>query len=147
MTNYADDTTPYDTVTNIESLLNNLLIDSSILLIWFENNYFKLNADKCKLLVTNQEDNVSVNVGDETIVGEKSVKLLGVRIDNHLDFSEHISNICKKADLKMCVLARVPHLMKRDKLRVLMKAFIDTQFAHCPLIWMYHSRTLNNKIN
>ena len=83
-------TTPYDTDTNIESLLNNLQIDSSILLIWFENNYFKLNADKCKLLVTNQEDNVSVNVGDETIVGEKSVKLLGVRIDNHLDFSEHI---------------------------------------------------------
>ena len=80
MTNYADDTTPYDTDTNIESLLNNLQIDSSILLIWFENNYFKLNADKCKLLVTNQEDNVSVNVGDETIVGEKSVKLLGVNI-------------------------------------------------------------------
>ena len=66
VTNYADDTTPYDTDTNIESLLNNLHIDWSILLIWFENNYFKLNADKCKLLVTNQEDNVSVNVGDET---------------------------------------------------------------------------------
>ena len=28
-----------------------------------------------------------------------------------------------------------------------MKAFIDTQFGYCPLIWMYHSRTLNNKIN
>ena len=110
---------------NIESLLNNLQIDSSILLIWFGNNYFKLNADKCKLLVTNQEDYVSVNVGDETIVGEKSVKLLGVRIDNHLDFSEHISNICKKANLKLHALARVAHLIKRDKLCILMKAFID----------------------
>ena len=28
-----------------------------------------------------------------------------------------------------------------------MKAFIDTQFAYFPLIWVYHSRTLNNKIN
>ena len=59
----------------------------------------------------------------------------------------NISNICKKANLKLRALARVAHLMKRDKLRVLMKAFIDTQFAYCPLIWMYHSRTQNNKIN
>ena len=28
-----------------------------------------------------------------------------------------------------------------------MKAFIESQFNYCPLIWMLHSRTLNNKIN
>ena len=28
-----------------------------------------------------------------------------------------------------------------------MKAFVESQFGYCPLIWMYHSRTLNNKIN
>ena len=28
-----------------------------------------------------------------------------------------------------------------------MKTFIDAQFNYCPLIWMFHSRTLNNKIN
>ena len=28
-----------------------------------------------------------------------------------------------------------------------MKTFIDAQFKYCPLIWMFHSRTLNNKIN
>ena len=29
----------------------------------------------------------------------------------------------------------------------LMKAFIESQFNCFPLIWMLHSRTLNNKIN
>ena len=29
----------------------------------------------------------------------------------------------------------------------LMKAFIESQFNYCPLIWMFHSRTMNNKIN
>ena len=33
------------------------------------------------------------------------------------------------------------------KLRTLMKAFIEFQFNYCPLIWMFHSRTMNNKIN
>ena len=27
-----------------------------------------------------------------------------------------------------------------------MREFI-AKFSHCPLVWMYHSRTLNNKIN
>ena len=29
-----------------------------------------------------------------------------------------------------------------------MTAFIEAQFSHCPLVWMYcHSRKLNNRIN
>ena len=28
-----------------------------------------------------------------------------------------------------------------------MKAFVDYQFRYCPLVWMFHSRTLNNRIN
>ena len=28
-----------------------------------------------------------------------------------------------------------------------MNAFFSSQFAYCPLIWMFHNRTLNNRIN
>ena len=28
-----------------------------------------------------------------------------------------------------------------------MKAFITSQFSYCPRVWMFHSRTLNNRIN
>ena len=28
-----------------------------------------------------------------------------------------------------------------------MNAFFDSQFNYCPIIWMFHSRNLNNKIN
>ena len=28
-----------------------------------------------------------------------------------------------------------------------MKAFIESQFGYCPLVWMFHNRTLNNRIN
>ena len=31
--------------------------------------------------------------------------------------------------------------------RDIMKAFVESQFGYCPLIWMFHSRELNNKIN
>ena len=28
-----------------------------------------------------------------------------------------------------------------------MKAFVTSQFNYCPLIWMFHSRELSNRIN
>ena len=53
----------------------------------------------------------------------------------------------KKANSKLHALARVSNFMNTDKLRLLMKAFIESQFSYCPLVWMFHSHTLNNKIN
>ena len=37
--------------------------------------------------------------------------------------------------------------MNTEKRRIIMKAFINSQFGYCPLVWMFHSRTLNNRIN
>ena len=31
--------------------------------------------------------------------------------------------------------------------RILLKTFIESQFGYCPLVWMFHSRRVNNKIN
>ena len=55
ITNYADDTTPYAVEDNFSALTHTLQTDSQILLDWFNFNYFKLNADKCKFLVSNKE--------------------------------------------------------------------------------------------
>ena len=30
---------------------------------------------------------------------------------------------------------------------LIMNAFIFSQFGYCPLLWMFHSRNLNNRIN
>ena len=77
----------------------------------------------------------------------KFVKLLGVKIDNKLNFHEHASSICKRISQKIHALARVSNFMHQDRLRLVMKAFIESQFSYCPLISMFHSRTLNNRIN
>ena len=34
-----------------------------------------------------------------------------------------------------------------EKLRVVMNAFVVSQFSYCPLIWMCHDRSVNKKIN
>ena len=37
--------------------------------------------------------------------------------------------------------------MELPKRCILMNAFFKAQFNYCPIIWMFHSRCLNNKIN
>ena len=68
-------------------------------------------------------------------------------IDNKLNFNDHVSKVCTKASQKIHALTRISNDMNKDKSRIVMKAFIDSQFGYCPLVWMFHSRTLNNRIN
>ena len=82
-----------------------------------------------------------------SLTSKTSVKLLGVTIDNKLNFNEHVDNICKKANNKLHALARIAKYLSPDKLRIVMKTFIESQFNYCPLTWMFHSRQLNSKIN
>ena len=117
-----------------------------LLTTWFENNYMASNDDKCKLIITNEENSFA-NIGKEKITCSQSIKLLGVMIDNKLNFKHHVSKICKKASQKIHALARISNYMNQDKLRTVMKAFIESQFGYCTLMWMFHSRTLNNRIN
>ena len=39
------------------------------------------------------------------------------------------------------------HILKFAKMRLLIKSFVESQFSYCPLIWMFCSRSMNNKIN
>ena len=47
----------------------------------------------------------------------------------------------------MNALTRLTTYMELGKRRMLMNAFFNSQFNYCPVIWMCHSRALNNKIN
>ena len=147
LTNYADDNTPYTIESKVDILINILEKNTSILIKWFENNYFKMNTDKCKLLITKHGEEASAKIGNDVIKASKSVKLLGITIDNKLNFNEHVSKLCKKTSQKLHALARISNYMSTEKLKLIMKAFIESQFGYCPLVWMHHSRSLNNQIN
>ena len=51
------------------------------------------------------------------------------------------------ASMKITALARVLPYMTLKQRRTLMKAYFMSQFGYCPLVWMNHSRSLNNRIN
>ena len=55
--------------------------------------------------------------------------------------------LCSKANEKISALPIVSKCIGINKRRILMKSHIFSQFNYCPLVWMWHIRKLNNKIN
>ena len=74
-------------------------------------------------------------------------KMLGVQIDHELNFNEHVSSLCKKAIQKLDALSRIASCMTFDKRRLILNSFITSHFSYCLIVWMFHSRKLNERIN
>ena len=106
----------------------------------------KANHGKCHLLLSTQED-ANIQISNTTINRSKSQKLLGIVFDNKLKFDKHFENICPKGNRKLNALARVANYMELPKRRILKEAFFKAQLNYCPVIWIFHSRSLNSKIN
>ena len=104
------------------------------------------NADKCHLLTSTSEE-VGVKIENEIIKNSLQEKLLGAVIDNRLTIKSHVENLCKKAGQKLHALARIANYMDISKKCSIINAFIISQFSYCPLIWMFHRRKLNHRIN
>ena len=146
--NFADDTAHFVCDLNLEVVLTQLEECSELVIAWFQNNYMKLNTDKCHLLVAGHKfEHTWVRLGPDKIREDHSVKLFGVSIDNELKFDKHVLNIIKKANSKLSALLRMTKFMTFQKKRTLYKAFVKSQFKCCPLNWMFHGRKTNYKIN
>ena len=106
----------------------------------------KLNQGKCHLLVSGyKHENIWAQIG-EVKIWENSEKIIrGCNSD--LSFNEDVSSLCKKAGRKLSVSSRLSNLMSFQQRRPLMKAFVEAQLGYYPLVWIFHGREINRKIN
>ena len=77
--------------------LNNLLIrlehDALMAVEWFESNYMKINRKKFYTLISGKKyEHIWLNVGSTRIWESSTEKLLGVIIDNNLEFDIHVNS-------------------------------------------------------
>ena len=111
-------------------------------LCWRHNS----NLGKCHLLLGTKSPEV-VSIDGIQITSSTAETLLGITIDSELNFENYLSAICNKVSRKINALGWIANYMPLGKRLIVMKIFIESQFNYCPLIWMFHSRTINNKIN
>ena len=141
LVSYADD--------NILFAMGSSELEVSVaefLTLRFRNDCMKVNPDKLHLLLSDKKI-LQVDICGEKLSSTCSEKLLGIKIDENLTFEEHFEGLCKKASQNVSALARISSLMRFEQRKRIVNSFITSHFSYCPLVWMFHSRHLNNCIN
>ena len=144
--NYVDDNAPYACSSDLDSVTFKLQKNTERIFRWFYNNNLISNAEKSHLIVSTK-NNLEIQLSSCSIRNEDSVKLLGIHFNNNLNFDYHVNQLCKKASKKLHALARIAKYMNINKRRMLMKAFVFSHFSYCSLVWMFHSRKMEHRIN
>ena len=146
--NFADDNSPYVVDKRITEVLNLLENDANKMYKWYEHNWLKPNSDKYHLLLSSHDENLELTINNDKVKNTSEVKVLGITLDNEFSCIKHVRNICRKARKKLHALYRICKYITQKQRKVIMKAFIESQFGYCPRVWAFHgNRTLHNTIN
>ena len=139
--NFADDNTLSAFAENIDDLKRILDEAAMEALKWLESNEMIANPDKFQVIVLTkpsiQRDDIKITVGNQEIKPDASVKLLGLDIDDKLNFRKYIKCMCKKAGAKLNAIKRLGiHLNENDR-KILVEAHVISQFNYSSIVWHF----------
>ena len=150
MHNFADDNTLFAWGETLSKLIGTLESESNIAIDWFTKNEMIINPDKFQAIILDKKKsnltNIPLTIDNQTIKSVPSVELLGVHLDDKLNFNLHISNICRSAANQLNALIRLKSYLNFNAKRVLINSYIIPNFIYCPLIWIFSTAKSLNKI-
>ena len=102
-------------VSDLPAVQRSLQEDINRIADWTSENMMVLNTSKTKILLVTEkhlEKKISNKALKITCNGSEieqvtSQKLLGVTLDNHLNFTEHIDDLCKEVAQRIAVLKKI----------------------------------------
>ena len=148
--NFADGNTLSKIEETIQNLIALLETESNTAIEWFQNNKMMVNPGKFQAIIIDKKKkchtNETLKIGDKIIKASSSVKLLGVQIDDQLNFNLHISNICRSAANQLNALIRLKLFLDFEEKKTLINSYFYSNFNHCPLVWMFSSAKSLNKV-
>ena len=72
---------------------------------------------------------------------------LGATFGKKLSFTKRVQDLCKEAHQILDALVPLSKYIDPIKLELLLHAFTTPQFNYCPVVWMFHDRRANAKLN
>lgn len=140
---YADDTTLFDIQFSLETIEQNLQVALNQLHAWCKNNGMLLNSSKTKvMLVTTSQKRQRLSAVDlklhymnESLQMVSSDKILGVHVDNNLNWTDHVKNTSKKISSNIWLLSKLKHYLSQAHRIQFYKSYIQPHLDFCNIIW------------
>ena len=109
--NFADDNTLSAFAENVSKLINILQSESEVTTDWFKKKQMIVNPHKFQVIIIDKKKgdhtNENVVIDNKQIKTVSSVELLGIQLDDKLNCSPHMRNICKSAANQLNALIRL----------------------------------------
>jgi len=135
---YADDSQIYLTMglRNRNVSIGKIEDCISHIIGWYSNNFLLCNPAKTKVIYfsskfIDKDPIPSINIGANTIKLESAICDLGVVLDNHLDLSRQVNNICKSASLAIHNIGKIRKYLDQPTAEKLIHAFVTTILDFC----------------
>jgi len=149
---FADDLTISESGRNLQEIATKLTHSFNNIKSFCDDHELMVNATKTQLIVLKVPGkkiptDFEVSLDGCDIKPATSVKLLGVVLDQHLTFGEHIENTSKKCHGILGALTRASHSLSRDLLRLAYIALVRSRLEYCSAAFASASRSQLNKLD
>ena len=150
---FADDTNMTFTGCNIKSIQEQMTSDLNNIFQWLCSNKLTLNVLKTDFMLIGSrqklsalDDSIVLSADNVTLSKVRSVKCLGVDIDENITWEIHIQSIRLKVSRNIAALRKVKKLFSRKNLVSLYRALIEPYFIYCSIVWDNISETLEKQL-
>ena len=120
---------------------------------WLITNRLSLNTVKMEFMVIGSQQKlrsidseINMKINENEITRVDSVKSLGVYIDKHLAWHDHIDKLCKKVASAIDALKRVRSFITIDASTQIYQSLIQPHFDYCCMVWDGLGETLSTKL-
>ena len=148
--NFADDNSISDAAKTIPDLIKILENEANNAIEWFHINGMIVNPEKFQAIIFNRRpgDNNAhtLKFANKEIQTSSEVILLGIEIDNNLNFNKHIHELTKRAAGQLNFLSRQQKFLNQDAKKVVIESFVLANFNYCPLVWHFCSSESMKKL-
>ena len=138
---FADDTNVFCSHTDYITLIANLNIELPKLSLWFRSNMLSLNASKTNFIhfkgykrKTNFHDN-RLFIDNVAIEQKSYTKFLGVVINEHLNWSDHVKYISTPISRNIGLLCKLHHYLPAKILFMLYNSLVLPYISYCNIVW------------
>ena len=93
------------------------------------------------------DDTISIKVDGNEVISSKTLKILGVDLDDEMNFSRHISEIYKRSSQKVGVILRFRNLIPAKAKLGLCKSSVISQLTYCHTVWHFWRASDRRKLS
>ena len=138
---FADDTFVLISHKNLQTLFSSASREIVNVSLWFKANKLALNTSKTNfMLFRSRKKRVPqslplLSIDNIPISQLHDIKFLGVMINEHLDWSSHITRISKCISRSVGILFKLRYILPSNVLKLIYFALIHSHLNYCNHIW------------